>query len=146
MKKPKGSEELKAALTSLAAFPVAPKTNQGETMSNEAFEKWASQFDTKSNEYIDKGADGFFSAGYKYRQPEIDALIHDNGNMLKAIAEYDKENAELKSEVIRLRGMLYAPKITLVMKREIERLQEQNKRLEKDVERLARELLEKEKP
>ena len=48
-------------------------------------------------------------------QPEIDALIHDNGNMLKAITEYDKENVALKAENEALRKQIDTMSATCVI-------------------------------
>lgn len=72
-------------------------------MPNEEFEKWWKSSKWKSMTLDSWGAILLAEDAFQARQPEIDALIHDNDNFRLANIAYDAENVALKAEVSRLR-------------------------------------------
>lgn len=79
----------------------------------EEFEKWADGFDHEAREWLDMDNEKVFEAGYKARQPEFDALTGElgtrNAKLVKANGLLENariENAALKSEMERLRGIV----------------------------------------
>ena len=110
------------------------------------------QFENVFREYAAKhvtGATGIVmkiaSYFYEVRQPEIDALIHDNASLYKTLNDKVNDNRRLEGEIAALKEEFdlfkktkFSPSLSAIQEREIKRLNEENYSLKAEIDRLQK--------